>query len=172
MKTGKFIPAAIFAVIILLSGGFPGALSAMTVPEVRAPQDTLTETQKGLMETAMEKIGCRYSRAGQGPERFDCSGLMLYVFGKYGITLPHGSAAQYHKGKALENDEPLRPCDLVFFSGSRISSSVGHVGMVLDYDLEKHEFTFIHAAMTGVEIQKSTADYYVRRYIGARRILE
>lgn len=67
----------------------------------------------------------------------------------------------------------VRPCDPVFFSGSRISSTVGHVGMVLDYDKKTGSFTFIHASCSeGIEIQRSSADYYARRYIGARRILE
>lgn len=136
------------------------------------PEHTfLTETQKNLLATAKGKLGCRYSSAGTGPNTFDCSGFMLYVFAKEGINLPHGSAAQYSCGRSLKIDEPLKEGDLVFFSERRISSNVGHVGMVVDYDRNTHEFTFIHAAMTGVEIQKSTAEYYALRYIGARRIL-
>ena len=140
--------------------------------DISFPEHTfLTETQKNLIATAKGKLGCRYSSAGTGPNTFDCSGFMLYVFAKEGISLPHGSAAQYSCGKALKKDEPLKTGDLVFFSGRKISSNVGHVGMVVDYDRNTHEFTFIHAAMTGVEIQKSTAEYYALRYIGARRIL-
>lgn len=139
---------------------------------ISLPEHTfLTETQKNLLATAKGKLGCRYSSAGTGPNTFDCSGFMLYVFAKEGIDLPHGSAAQYSCGKSLKKDEPLKTGDLVFFSGRKISSNVGHVGMVVDYDRNTREFTFIHAAMTGVEIQKSTAEYYALRYIGARRIL-
>lgn len=131
----------------------------------------LTKTQKNLLATAKSKLGCKYSYAGSGPNSFDCSGFMLYVFAKEGIDLPHGSAAQYSKGRAIAKGEPLRTGDLVFWSGRKISATVGHVGMVVDYDSKTGEFTFIHAAMTGVEIQKSTAGYYALRYIGARRIL-
>lgn len=145
----------------------------ITMPERDALDgaSALSAVQKNLLATARSKLGCRYSYAGQGPNSFDCSGFMMYVFAKEGISLPHGSAAQYTKGRALSKDDRLKTGDLVFFSGRKISSNVGHVGMVVDYDRRTHEFTFIHAAMTGVEIQKSTAEYYALRYIGARRIL-
>ena len=134
-------------------------------------RDTLSPLQRRLIETAKTKLGSKYKYASAGPSTFDCSGFMLYVFKQEGIALPHGSRSQYTMGKALKKGEPLKPCDLVFFSGSKVSSTVGHVGMVLDYNAGTGEFTFIHAAMTGVEIQVSTADYYARRYIGARRVL-
>ncbi|MDO5443924.1 MAG: C40 family peptidase, partial [Bacteroidia bacterium] len=148
------------------------------VPEIGEPEDiflpardTLSTLQLSLLETAKAKLGCKYKYASAGPNTFDCSGFMLYVFKQEGISLPHGSGSQYTIGKALKEGEALKPCDLVFFSGRKISSTVGHVGMVVDYNAATGEFTFIHAAMIGVEIQVSTADYYTRRYIGARRIL-
>lgn len=135
-------------------------------------RNTISPIQERLLKIAKSKLGNKYKYASQGPETFDCSGLMSYVFKQEGINLPHGSAAQYSCGRSLKKDEPLKAGDLVFFSGRRISSNdVGHVGMVVDYDRNTREFTFIHAAMTGVEIQKSTAEYYALRYIGARRIL-
>lgn len=140
-----------------------------TVPYTK--REVLTATQNNLLRTARSKIGCKYAYAGDGPETFDCSGLMLYVFAKEGINLPHGSAAQYSCGKPLKKGDVLKPGDLVFFSGRKISATVGHVGMVTSYDEKTQEFKFIHAAMTGVEEQVSTAEYYALRFIGARRIL-
>lgn len=148
-----------------------GTPQGISMPE--AGSATLTPLQQRLIATAKSKIGCRYKYAAKGPDSFDCSGFMMYVFGKEGIRLNAGSASQYGQGRALGKNEPLRPCDLVFFSGSRISDTVGHVGMVLDYDKKTGTFTFIHASCSeGIEIQRSSADYYARRYIGARRILD
>ncbi|MCQ2178520.1 MAG: NlpC/P60 family protein [Bacteroidales bacterium] len=133
----------------------------------------LTQLQKDLIKTAKGKLGCRYQYAGKGPSAFDCSGFTMYVFGKSGIRLVPGSISQYSLGRSLKKGEPLHPCDLVFFSGRKVSGTVGHVGMVLDYDSSTGEFTFIHASCSnGVEIQRSSAEYYARRYIGARRILD
>ena len=133
----------------------------------------LTKLQKDLIRTANGKIGCRYQYSGRGPSTFDCSGFTMYVFGKAGISLVPGSISQYSMGRALRKGEPLHPCDLVFFSGRKVSGTVGHVGMVLDYDSVTGEFTFIHASCSnGVEIQRSSAEYYAKRFIGARRILD
>lgn len=140
--------------------------------EEKEATPTLSRLQKRLIRTAKSKLGCRYGYSGKGPNVFDCSGFMMYVFGQEGIKLSPGSRQQYTEGRPLKKKDTLRPCDLVFFSGRKVSGTVGHVGMVLDYDSKTGEFTFIHAAVsTGIEIQKSTAEYYAKRYIGARRVL-
>lgn len=149
---------------------FPETISGETTRKNGNPG--LTGLQERLIRTAKSKLGCRYSYSGKGPDVFDCSGFTRYVFGQEGIELSPSSRVQYTEGKALRKKDELRPCDLVFFSGRRISGTVGHVGMVLDYDRKTGEFTFIHAAVsTGIEIQKSSAEYYAKRYIGARRVL-
>ena len=134
--------------------------------------DGLSELQHSLIRIAKSKIGSRYSYSAKGPDAFDCSGFMMYVFGQKGIKLSPGSRVQYTQGRPIRKNAPLKPCDLVFFSGRKASNTVGHVGMVLDYDRKTKEFTFIHASTSnGVEIQRSSAEYYAKRYIGARRIL-
>ena len=134
--------------------------------------DGLTELQHSLIRIAKSKIGSRYSYSAKGPDAFDCSGFMMYVFGQKGIKLSPGSRVQYTQGRPIRKNAPLKPCDLVFFAGRKASNTVGHVGMVLDYDRKTKEFTFIHASTSnGVEIQRSSAEYYAKRYIGARRIL-
>ncbi|MCQ2187342.1 MAG: NlpC/P60 family protein [Bacteroidales bacterium] len=150
--------------------------TAVTAPEELEPEEehaALTPLQRRLIKTAKGKLGSRYQYAAKGPNSFDCSGFTMYVFGKEGIRLVPGSISQYSLGRAVKKHEALHPCDLVFFSGRKVSGTVGHVGMVIDYDPETGEFTFIHASCSnGVEIQKSSAEYYAKRYIGARRILD
>ena len=133
----------------------------------------LTGIRRRLLESAMTKIGCKYQYASKGPAVFDCSGFTSYVFGTEGIRLLPGSLSQSIQGREVKNGEPLEPCDLVFFSGRKISRDVGHVGIVISYNEATREFTFIHASSSnGVEIQSSASDYYAKRYIGARRIIE
>lgn len=125
-----------------------------------------------MLDIARTKIGCRYVYASKGPMTFDCSGFTSYVYKRVGITIPSSSAQQALLGRRLEKDEALRPGDLVFFSGRKISKTVGHVGIVLDQNPKTGEFSFIHTAITsGVEIQKSTQEYYAPRYLYAVRIL-
>ncbi len=131
----------------------------------------LSSVQSTIIAAAKSKIGSKYSYGATGPDKFDCSGFIYYSFQQAGITLPRTSVAQYNDGKIISKDE-LMPCDLIFFSGSKISSTVGHVGMVLSYDKSTGTITFIHTSSSkGVEIQKSTTDYYAKRYIGIRRVL-
>lgn len=149
----------------------------ITQPSVEIKAKPLTKedksTQKRIIRIAKGKLGCRYQSAGKGPNSFDCSGFTGYVFKQVGISLGASSRDQFLQGRPLSKGEPLRTGDLVFWNGRRIGNTVGHVGIVVDYDESTDTFTFIHAAVsTGVELQKSTAEYYARRYMGARRILD
>lgn len=125
-----------------------------------------------LVMMAKDYIGCRYGAGKAGPDRFDCSGFTSYIFGLNGITLGRSSRDQFLQGAAIHDTRDLRPADLVFWTGSnRRRKEVGHVGIVVSVNRETGEFSFIHAASTGIQIDQSNADYYAARYMGARRIL-
>ncbi|MCH5240335.1 MAG: C40 family peptidase [Muribaculaceae bacterium] len=126
---------------------------------------------KDLLAEARTHTGKRYRYGAKGPNNFDCSGFTGYVFNQFGYKLNASSRGQYSDGEKVESGI-LRPGDLVFFSSPRSKGGVGHVGIVVDADNENHTFNFIHAAIGGgIEIQKSTSPYYLKRYIGARRII-
>ena len=72
---------------------------------------------------AVKHVGVPYVWAGAGPDGFDCSGFVLYVFGKLGMNLPHSSILQSTAGSAVPPDQ-LRPGDLLFFY-----NPVHHVGI-------------------------------------------
>lgn len=124
-----------------------------------------------LLEEARTHQGTRYRRGGKTPAGFDCSGFTGYVYKQFGYKLNASSSAQFSNGVKVEKGN-LRPGDLVFFTSPRSGGGVGHVGIVLDADNDNNTFNFIHAAVGGgIEIQKSTAPYYLKRYVGARRII-
>jgi cell wall-associated NlpC family hydrolase len=64
----------------------------------------------------------------------------------------------------------IQPGDLMFFKGSNVNStSVGHVGMVIDVTAE--EIKFIHSANGGVQITNfKTSRYYIQRYVKTKRL--
>ncbi len=124
-----------------------------------------------IIEQAFKHIGARYRHGTAGPRTFDCSGFTSYVFGKENISLSRCSRTQYTQGTAVHGIDNLRRGDLVFFSGRRISRTVGHVGIVVDVAEDGKSFTFVHASCSGVKVDKSTSSYYIRRYIGARRVI-
>ena len=133
---------------------------------------TASQMADMLLQEARAHLGERYRLSAAGPDVFDCSGLTTYVFGKYGIKLGRSSCDQVNEGRAVNGSFANRqPGDLVFFNGRRNSGRVGHVGIVVEADSTGKDFTFIHAASTGVIISKYSEAYYTSRYVGARRVI-
>jgi cell wall-associated NlpC family hydrolase len=101
-------------------------------------------------------IGIPYSYGGSSPRTgFDCSGLVRFVYGHFGIRLPHSSWADLSHGRRISR-RSLRPGDLVFFYGA------GHVGIYVGRG------RFIDAPHSGARVRVSTMGAY-SGYYGARR---
>ena len=73
-----------------------------------------TPAQIGVVRDALRFLGVPYVWGGASPNGFDCSGLVLYVFARYGVSLPHFAAYQAQMGTAVSESQ-LEPGDLVFF---------------------------------------------------------
>lgn len=126
-----------------------------------------------LLDYAKTFIGVPYRLGASGPERFDCSGFTSYVFREFGYNLPHNSVMQFKDCTPVESFSELQKGDLVFFGARNNIRNIGHVGIVVDVDLERGMFRFIHASTSnGVEIQRSTSPYFMMRYMGAGRVLK
>ncbi len=116
---------------------------------------------QGVVGIAMQYLGVPYLWGGASPETgFDCSGFIMYVYAKVGVSLPHYAASQYNYGVPVSRDQ-LEPGDLVFFDG------LGHNGMYIGGG------QFIHAPHTGdvVKISSLSDPWYAANWVGARRIL-
>jgi hypothetical protein len=109
-------------------------------------------------------LGVRYIWGGASPfSGFDCSGLVMYVYGQLGIHLTHFSGAQWNEGTRILTPDDLAPGDLVFFD--RGPSGPGHVGIYIGGT------DFIHAPHTGdvVKISSLYESSYSFSYVGAVR---
>ena len=73
-----------------------------------------TPAQIGVVRAALGFLGVPYVWGGASPSGFDCSGLVLYVFARYGVALPHFAAYQAEMGVPVAESQ-LEPGDLVFF---------------------------------------------------------
>lgn len=69
-------------------------------------------TASEVVNLAGSEIGKPYVYGDEGPNTFDCSGLVYYVFGKLGITLPR--TAHEQQAYVTPVDSP-RIGDLVFY---------------------------------------------------------
>jgi len=85
-----------------------------------------TPAQIGAVRDALKFLGVPYVWGGASPSGFDCSGLVLYVFARYGVSLPHFAAYQAQMGTAVSESQ-LEPGDLVFF-GAPIHHVVMYIG--------------------------------------------
>lgn len=128
-----------------------------------------TDADKVIAE-ARRYLGTPYRYGGRTTKGFDCSGFTKYVYSKFGFTLSPSAPGQYYHGTGVDRYN-LKKGDLVFFGGRRNSRSIGHVGIVTDADNPTGKFYFIHSSRSGVRVSSSDEQYYVHRYIGARRIL-
>ena len=135
--------------------------------------DSTSVTGHDIVKVAMKYIGVPYRSGRMNPKvGFDCSGFTTYVFKKENIQLTRSSRSQFTEGVEVSSCTDLQKGDLVFFGGSRSSStSIGHVGIVTDVNPSTGTFSFIHASRTGIRISSSDEPYYAKRYVGARRIL-
>jgi peptidoglycan DL-endopeptidase CwlO len=108
---------------------------------------------------AQQYLGVPYVWGGASPSGFDCSGLVVYVYGRLGVSLPHYTVSLWSSGAHVSRDQ-LAPGDLVFFY------SLDHVGIYLGGGL------FIHAPHTGTVVQISSlnSSWYSSAYDGAVRI--
>ncbi len=156
-------------------GGGKSRTGAGGTPPPPAPLPPVTVAPRVLRDsvvaTATDAMGRPYEYGGTGAdgEGFDCSGLIQYAYGKYGIALPRVSADQAKEGKKIpRNVQDLAPGDLLTFSND--GGRVTHVGMYLG------DGRFVHSASRGVQVSVlSDADPYGRwwytRWVGARRIV-
>ncbi len=106
---------------------------------------------------ARAELGVPYRYGGASPSGFDCSGLVMWVYGRLGIALPHNAAALFAVGRPVSTQH-LRPGDLVFFHG------LGHVGIYIG------EGRMIHAPQTGERVEIEALGERSGDLEGARRI--
>jgi cell wall-associated NlpC family hydrolase len=113
----------------------------------------------GVVGIAMQYLGIPYLYGGSSPSTgFDCSGFIMYVYAKVGVSLPHNAAAQYGHGTPVDRSQ-LQPGDLVFFNG------LGHNGIYIGGG------SFIHSPHTGDVVKiSSLSGWYDSTWVGARRL--
>ena len=127
----------------------------------------ISSTTSELVVTAMGFLGVPYRRGGNSVETggFDCSGFVKAIYEQtVGLVLPRRAEQQAAATQAVAKQD-LQPGDLVFFNTMRRTFS--HVGIYVG------EGKFIHSPKPGAEVRVENmgANYWQRRFDGARRVL-
>lgn len=98
-----------------------------------------------LVALARQQIGDPYVWGEEGPDEFDCSGLMQWTYKQFGLTLPRVTGDQVRVGVEVPRAQ-IQPGDLIFSSWDGKPHS--HVGMATG------EGTIVNAPGTGKRVHE------------------
>ena len=118
-----------------------------------------------LFEFIDDWYGTRYRLGGTTKNGIDCSALVQLLFSSlYSIPVPRTSKEQYKFSKRISLTE-LQEGDLLFYHTR--GRGVSHVGVYLSNN------KFLHAASSGgVMISDMYDPYFVKRFMGAGRVIK
>lgn len=117
-------------------------------PSYEEPTVSDSSTGASIAATASNYVGCSYVWGATGPDNFDCSGLVSYVFSSYGISVPRTAADQYYGGTQIDVSTAVStPGALIFYHG------LGHVAISLG------DGSVVHASNSDTGVIISDAYY-------------
>ena len=150
------------------SNGTIGWVSGSYLANGVVEQTSTPSTNKvqAVIDLAHKQLGKPYVWGAEGPNSFDCSGLIYYVYkNAAGITLPRTSSAQYSAGVAVSRSN-LKAGDLIF-SSTDGTGNITHVAIYVG------DGQMIHAPRNGKNVEKVSINnsYWNKAYVGARRVL-
>lgn len=157
-----------FARIHILTAALVVLAGCTAAPRYRSSPPKVESTdvdRHDVVTEARNYVGTPYRGGGTTAGGFDCSGLVVTVYEKFGIAMPRTSREQAKFGKQIDRSE-LKPGDLVFFFTSG-STKITHVGIY------SGDGEFIHASTRSRKVKYDRLDnkYFRRRYATARRVL-
>ncbi|MFR7365017.1 MAG: SH3 domain-containing protein [Terrisporobacter sp.] len=121
-----------------------------------------------VLDFSHQQLGKPYVWGAQGPNSFDCSGLIYYVYkNAANITLPRTSVEQSKFGTTVSKSN-LKAGDLVFFdTNGPNNGAVSHVGIYAGGG------QLIHASSSNKKIVKVNMEtsYWNNTYVVAKRVL-
>ena len=125
------------------------------------------KTYSSLVAAAQDQLGKPYVWSAEGPDSFDCSGLVYYCMKQSGHRVSRQSAKGYSQNGSwtlITSMNDLRAGDLVFFK-SDSKDSVNHTGICISGS------AMIHASSSKGQVAKSSLHqaYWERNFVCGRR---
>lgn len=147
----------------------PTVQATPTEAPTSSTSDDVEDRIDTLISTAKNQLGDPYVWGDEGPDSFDCSGLVYYCLRKAGVSIGRWNARNYSKNddwKKISDMSDLKRGDLLFFC-SDDESSVNHTAIYIGNE------KFIHASSSkGEVVQSSFSSYWRRNFVCGRRVFE
>ncbi len=139
----------------------PAVAAASVAPEAGKAGESIKDR---LLRVARRMLEVPYRFGGTTLWGLDCSGFVQKTFAFLDLELPRTAREQFREGLMVSKAD-LSPGDLVFFR--TYAKFPSHVGIYLG------DNRFVHASSRErkVTVESLDAPYYVKRYIGAKRLL-
>ena len=117
----------------------------------------------GAVRFALSQIGKPYVWGAEGPNSYDCSGLVLASYRYVGVSVPRVANEQYHATTPVAVNQ-LLPGDLVFFATNKSDwRTIHHVGIYVG------DGKMVHAPHTGDVVKVSPV--WWSEFFGATRVV-
>lgn len=138
--------------------------SSITNAQDQVNRGNVSISGSALAGLALQYQGYAYVWGGDSPSTgFDCSGFVQWLYGQFGVSLPHSSYAQWNDGTHVSYDQ-LQPGDIIFFTTEGVFAN--HVGIYLG----NGEFISAATPSQGVVVQSLSEPYFADNYDGAVQI--
>jgi len=109
------------------------------------------DTEQAALAQAESQIGKPYEWGASGPDSYDCSGLVMWAYGRVGVHVDHWTGDQWNEGEHLPVAD-IRPGDLLFFATDTSDpNTIHHVGMYAG------NAQMVEAPYTGANVRMSYA---------------
>ncbi len=112
-------------------------------PPAQAGNGVEVPSQGSVVDYALSRKGCPYIWGDEGPDSFDCSGLVTWAYRQVGMYLPHQSESQYSVARQRVPVSEARPGDVLW--------RYGHVGIAVGYG----GVPYVHAPTPGAYVRDS-----------------
>lgn len=113
----------------------PSSLPAATAP---AATGSTAQRQQAVVKLAKSQVGKGYVWGGNGPDAYDCSGLVQSIYSKVGgVQLPRVTTDQVKVGTTVSMDQ-LQPGDLLYWGSV---DAPYHIGIYIGNNQYVHAST-------------------------------
>jgi hypothetical protein len=118
--------------------------------------------QAAAVSFALAQLGKPYVFGAEGPNAYDCSGLLMAAWAHANVHIPRVTADQVHTGVAVDGVAAMQPGDLIFIPGAEgTMANPRHVGMYIGRDDTGRQW-LVQAPHTGDHVKTTLVSAFGR----------